>query len=80
MKKLAAEFETGRENVEDDGWPGFPKYVDKRRDRQSIASEVGISFEAVHPILTNVFGMSKVSARWVQQMLTDDQEMDYFYF
>ena len=47
---------------------------DKRRDLQSIASEVGISFRAVQSILTDIFGMSKVSARWVPRMLTDDQK------
>ena len=38
------------------------------------ASEVGISFEAVQTILTDILGMSKVSARWVPRMLTDDQK------
>ena len=44
---------------------------DRRRELQSIASEVG--FGAVLSILTNILGMSKVSARWVLRMLTDDQ-------
>ena len=47
---------------------------DRRRDLRSIASEVGISFGAVQSILTNILGMSKVSARWVPRMLTDDQK------
>ena len=49
---------------------------DKRRDLISIASEVGISFGAVELILTDIFGMSKVSARWVTGMLTDGQKRD----
>ena len=44
---------------------------DRRRDLRSIASEVGISFWAV---LTDILDMSKVSARWVPRMLTDDQK------
>ena len=47
---------------------------DRRRDLRSIASEVGISFGAVQRILTDILGMSKVSARWVPRMLIDDQK------
>ena len=35
---------------------------------------MGISFGAVQSILTKILGMSKVSARWVPRMLTDDQK------
>ena len=42
--------------------------------RRGIASEVYISFGAVQSILTDILGMSKVSARWVLRMLTDDQK------
>ena len=41
---------------------------------RSVASEVGISFGAVQTILTDILGLSKVSARWVPRMLTDDQK------
>ena len=44
---------------------------DRRRDLRSVACEVGISFGAV---LTDILGMSKVTARWVPRMLTDDQK------
>ena len=47
---------------------------DRRPDLQSIASEVGISFGAVQTILTDILGMSKVSAIWVPRMLTDYQK------
>ena len=75
VKKWAAEFKRGRESVDDDGWSGRPKNAttdenvkvmhtlvicDRRRDLQSIASEVGISFGAVQSILTGILGMSKV--------------------
>ena len=38
---------------------------DRRLDLRSIASEFGIGFGAVQPILTDILGMSKVLARWV---------------
>ena len=41
---------------------------------RSIASKVGINFVVVQSILMDILGMSKVSARWAQQMLTDDQK------
>ena len=47
---------------------------DRRLDLGSIASEVGISFWIVQSILTDIISMSKVSARCVLQMLTDDQK------
>ena len=47
---------------------------DRRQDLRSIASEVGMRFGTVQSILTDVLGMSKVSARWVPRMLTDDQK------
>ena len=46
---------------------------DRRRDL-SITSEIGIHFGAVESILTAILGMSKVLARWVLQMLADDQK------
>ena len=48
--------------------------VTGRRNLQDIASEVGISFGAVQSILTDILGMSKVSARLVPRMLTEDQK------
>ena len=80
--KRAAEFKRGRESVEDDGWSGRPKdatadkhvkvvhplvMCDRRRDLRSIASEVGISIGAVLLILTDISGISKVSARWCRE-------------
>ena len=43
-------------------------------DLRSIASEVGISFGVVQSILIDILGLSKVLARWVPRMLTDDQK------
>ena len=47
---------------------------ESRRDLHSMPSEVDISLGAVQLILANTLGMSKVSARWVPQMLTHDQK------
>ena len=88
-KKWVAEFKRGKERIEDRGQSGRPKdattdenvkvvhtlvMCDRRRHLRIIASEVGISSEVVQSSLTNFLGMSKVSARWVPQMLTDDQK------
>ena len=48
--------------------------IHRRRNLRSIDSEVDIRFGAVQSILTNILGMSKVSARWVPGVLTDDQK------
>jgi histone-lysine N-methyltransferase SETMAR len=77
-------------SIGDDEWPGWPKEAtndetaeavhdlvmcERRRNLRSIAREVGIiSFGSVHAILTDVYGMSKVSVRWVTRQLTDDQK------
>ena len=47
---------------------------DRRRNLRSIASKVAICFGVVQSILTDILGMSRVSARWVPRMLTDDQK------
>ena len=47
---------------------------DRRRGLRDIARQIGMSFWAVQYILTDILGMSKVSARWVPRMLTKDQK------
>jgi histone-lysine N-methyltransferase SETMAR len=47
---------------------------DRRRELRGIAREEGIRFGSVQAILTDVYGMSKVSAKWVPRQLTDNQE------
>ena len=45
---------------------------DRRHNLRS--NEVSISFEAVQSILLNILGLSKVSARSMVRMLSDDQK------
>ena len=88
METLGQEFKWGRESLEDDGLSARPKdaaadenvkvvhtlvMCDWRRDLRIVASEMSICFGAVQSILTDILGMSKVSARWLPRMLTDDQ-------
>ena len=40
------------------------------RSLRDIATQIGISFGVVPSVLTDILGMSKVSARWVPRMLT----------
>ena len=51
---------------------------DRKRDLRSISNEIGIRFGAVESILTDILGMSKVSARWVLRMLANDQKRTWF--
>jgi transposase len=85
LKTWAAEFKTGRAGIKDDERPGRQKEAtnyesaeavhdlvmcDRRQDLRSIAWEVSISFGSVQAILTDVYGISKVSARWVPRLTT----------
>ena len=46
----------------------------RRRRLAKYSQQSGHKFGAVQTILTDILGMSKVSARWVPRMLTDDQK------
>jgi transposase len=89
VKKWAAEFKRDKESIVDDERPGWPKEATndeiaeavydlvicvRKRDLRNIAREVGISFGSVQAILTDVYGMLNVSARWVSRQLTYDQK------
>ena len=86
-------IEEGGESIEDDEWSGPRKRAttdenfeivhslimcDRRQNLQDIASEVGISFGADQSILTDILGMSRVLARLVPRMLTEDQKRSRF--
>jgi histone-lysine N-methyltransferase SETMAR len=81
VDKWAAEFKMDRESIGDDERPGRPKEAvhdlvmcDRRQDLRSITRDVGIRYGSAQSILTDVYDMSKVSARWVPRELTDDQK------
>jgi hypothetical protein len=76
VKKMAAWFKKGTERIVDNERPGWPKEAtnfdtaeavhylvmcDRRRDLRSIAREVGKSFGSVQAVLTDIYGMPKVS-------------------
>ena len=82
IEKMAAEYK----EFEDNGRSGRPKDATTGENvkvihilvmcdrRRNLRSKRGIGFGAVKLILTQILGMSKVSARWVQRMLIDDQK------
>ena len=89
VKKWAAEFRRGKQSVEDCELSGHPKEAttdknielvhslimcEKRRSLRDIAWQISISSGAVQSILTDILGLSKVSARWVLRMLTKYQK------
>ena len=45
-----------------------------RRSLRDIVGQIGICYGAYQSILTNIFGISKASARWVPRMLSRDQK------
>ena len=75
MKKWAAEFRKGRENMEEYVWSGHPKQAttdknvelvhslimcDRRRSLHDIASQIDIGFGALQSILTDTSRMSQL--------------------
>lgn len=88
VKRWCREFRCGRTSCEDEHAGGAPKTAvtqknidrvhdlvlqDRRIRIRQIVEETGLSYHAVHSILGQELGMSKLSARWVPRMLTKDQ-------
>lgn len=88
-KKWVALFKRGREIVEDNPHSGHPVTAtseeiiekihdmmlnDRRLKVREISEVMRISTERARQILVNVLGMSKVSARWIPHLLTQEQK------
>ena len=81
-------FQDGREDVEDDEYPGRPststtdENVEKVKDMvmndrriiiREVADDVGISIGSCHEIFSNVLGMKRVAAKFVPKLLNFEQ-------
>lgn len=82
VTKTAVKFKRDRGSIEDDHRSGHSKTSttdeqgdlihrivlgDRRMTGQDIDKTMVISVDSVHNILTDILGMSKLSAAWVQQ-------------
>jgi histone-lysine N-methyltransferase SETMAR len=91
VNKWVQRFEDGWETVEDLPRSGRPATtvngsnielvrraldVDRRATVRELATSIGISSTAIHSILTVELGMSRVVARWVPKLLTDQQQRE----
>ena len=59
-----------------------PIMCDRRRNLCDTARQIGKNSGTVHSILTDILGMSKVSARWVPRILTkrlEEEQARYFF-
>jgi [histone H3]-lysine36 N-dimethyltransferase SETMAR len=89
VKRWCREFKCGRTSCENQHAGGPPVTVttdkniekvhdvvlhDRRIRIRQIVEDTGLSYHAVHNILTKELDMKKVSARWVPRMLTDHQK------
>ena len=87
VKKWAAEFKRGIESLDDDPRPRRPVTVttqettamaDRRLTEYYIAAELAISQDCIHAVIHNVFPVSKVSARCIQQLHGPDLKRTWF--
>ncbi|XP_048251006.1 histone-lysine N-methyltransferase SETMAR-like [Haliotis rufescens] len=90
IKRWVQEFQRGRESLEDDARSGRPststrpenidtvhKLVmeNRRITLHEIEETTGLSYGSIHNITHGKLHMSKVCARWVPRMLTDDMKL-----
>ena len=81
VKKWSAEFKLDRDSTEEDHQSGSSKVLtiyeqvgttqlmvldDKHLTVQQMANSIGISSGSVQTLLTEILGMSKLSARWIR--------------
>ena len=89
IKRWVKEFQRGRESLEDDPRSGRPTtstspeniekvhklVIENRRiSLYELEEATGISYGSIHNILHDEPHMSKVCARWVPKMLSDDMK------
>ncbi|XP_067667447.1 protein GVQW3-like [Haliotis asinina] len=90
MKRWVKEFQRGRESLNDDPRTGRPSTsttqanIDKvhqlmmgnrRITLHELEDATGLSYGSIHSIFHDNLHMSKVCARWVPRMLSDDMKL-----
>ncbi|XP_048259394.1 histone-lysine N-methyltransferase SETMAR-like [Haliotis rufescens] len=90
IKRWVKEFQRGRESLEDDARSGRPStstspenidtvhklvMVNRRITLHELEETTGLSYGSIHNIIHGKLHMSKVCARWVSRMLTDDMKL-----
>ena len=87
IKRWVKEFQCGRESLEDDPRSGWQLTSTTEENIETVHRLVmenrcitlheleeatGLSYGSIHGILHDIFHISKVCARWVPRMLSDD--------
>ena len=90
IKRWVKEFQRGRESLEDDPRPGRPSTSTNEENIETVHQLVmgnrritlheleeatRLSYGSIHSILHDNLHMSKVCARWVPRMLSDDMKL-----
>ncbi|XP_048243687.1 histone-lysine N-methyltransferase SETMAR-like [Haliotis rufescens] len=90
IKRWVKEFQRGRQSLEDDARSGrpststSPENIDtvhtlvmenRRITLHELEETTGLSYGSIHNIIHGKLHMSKVCARWVPRMLTDDMKL-----
>ncbi|XP_067663365.1 protein GVQW3-like [Haliotis asinina] len=90
IKRWVKEFQRGRESLDDDPRPGRPSTSttqanidtvhqlvtgNRRITLHELEDATGLSYGSIHSILNENLHISKVCARWVPRMLSDDMKL-----